>query len=162
MRQLPSQQGECVLVKNTEKSTYTKILDQGGIPHEIWACSEDELPDQSSSDSCFLSSPLKKNFCFTRSVSDLEKGGSDNPNVKCCYVGFNNMEECYVVDSSKIDEFKKDFIERHLKYNYEIEDLEVLCGDSNGNPGNPDDDSSESFAKIHGINYFILMMFLFA
>ena len=164
LRQLPSQPGECLLVKNTDKSTYTTILDQGGIPHEIWACSEDELPDQSRSDSCFLLSPLKEKYCFTRTISDSEKGGSDFPSAKCCYIAFNNMEECMPVDSSDIDKFKKEFIESHQKYGYVIENLEVLCGDTNGNSSkdsnNPDEDSSESFAKIFGISYFIWLIIL--
>ena len=165
LRQLPSQDGECYLIKNTDKPTYPDVFDNAGIPHEIFACSEDELPDQSKSDSCFLLSPIKESYCFTRSISDLEMGGYDNVNVKCCYLAFNNIEECSPVDSANIDEFKKNFIEAHLKYNYVIENLEVICGDSNGNPNidtnNPDDNSNKSFAKIFGISYFIWLIILF-
>ena len=169
LRQLPSQDGECYLIKNTDKPTYPDVFDNAGIPHEIFACSEDELPDQSKSDSCFILSPIKESYCFTRSISDLEMGGYDNVNVKCCYLAFNNIEECSPVDSANIDEFKKNFIEAHLKYNYVIENLEVICGDSNGNPNidtnndtnNPDDNSNKSFAKIFGISYFIWLIILF-
>ena len=92
-------------------------------------------------------------------------GGYDNANVKFCYLAFNNIEECSPVDSANIDEFKKNFIEAHLKYNYVIENLEVICGDSNGNPNidanNPDDNSNKLFAKIFGISYFIWLIILF-
>ena len=80
-------------MKNTDIPTYTELLDQAGIPHEVFACSEDELPVQSKSTSCFLLSPIKKSNCFTRSLSDLEKGDSENNNLQCCYVAFNNIEE---------------------------------------------------------------------
>ena len=93
-------------------------------------------------------------------------GGYDNVNVKCCYLAFNNIEECSPVDSANIDEFKKNFIEAHLKFNYVIENFEVICGDSNGNPNidtnNPDDNSNKSFAKIvFGISHFIWLIILF-
>ena len=186
LRQLPSQDGECFLIKNTDKPKYPDVLDNAGIPHEIFACSEDELPDQSKSDSCFLLGPIKESYCFTRSISDREMRDYDNVNIKCCYLAFNNIEECSPVDPANIDEFKKNFIEDNLKFfNYVIENLEVICGDSNGNPNidtnnhgnpnidtnnhgnpnidtnNPDDNSNKSFAKIFGISYFIWLIILF-
>ena len=166
LRQLPSQDGECFLIKNTDKPKYPDVFDNAGIPHEIFACSEDELPDQSKSDSCFLLGPIKESNCFTRSISDREMRDYDNVNVKCCYLAFNNIEECSPVDPANIDEFKKNFIEDNLKFfNYVIENLEVICGDSNGNPNidtnNPDDNPNKSFAKIFGISYFIWLIILF-
>ena len=80
-----------ILLKIRINQTYPDVFDIAGIPHEIFACSEDELPDQSKSDSCFLLSPIKESYCFTRSISDLEMGGYDNVNVKCCYLAFNNI-----------------------------------------------------------------------
>ena len=150
LRQLPSQDGECFLIKNTDKPKYPDVFDNAGIPHEIFACSEDELPDQSKSDSCFLLGPIKESYCFTRSISDREMRDYDNVNIKCCYLAFNNIEECSPVDPANIDEFKKNFIEDNLKFfNYVIENLEVICGDSNGNPnidtnnhGNPNIDTN--------------------
>ena len=130
------------------------------------------MPDQSKSDYCFLLSPLKETNCFTRSFSDLERENPENVNEKCCYIAFNNIEQCTVVDSTNIEEFKTSFIEAHLKYNYIIENLKVLCGDSNGNSadskqdssGNSGDskqDSSGSFTKIFGISYYIWIIILF-
>ena len=179
LRQLPSYEGECLLVKNTDIPTYTELLDKAGIPHEVFACSEDELPDQSKSTSCFLLSPIKKSYCFTRSLSDLEKGDSENNNLQCCYITFNNIEECMAIDSSNIDGFKTQFIEGHMKYGYNIKNIEVICGDSNGesnnlnqdsnedsddsneDPSNSDKNSSGTFAKIFSITYFILIIILF-
>ena len=132
LRQLPSHDGQCMLLKNTDIPTYIDLLDECGIPHDVFACSEDELPDQSKSTSCFLLSPLKKTDCFTRSLSDLEKGDSEDNNVQCCYIAFNNMKECMAVPSSNIDYFKTKFIEAHLNYGYVINSLDVICGDSNG------------------------------
>ena len=144
LRQLPSQDGQCMLLKNTDIPTYIDLLDECGIPHDVFACSEDELPDQSKSNSCFLLSPLKKTNCFTRSLSDLETGGSEDNNLQCCYIAFNNMEECGIVDSSNIDGFKTKFIEAHMNYGYEIENIEVICGDSSGESNNSNKDSKGS------------------
>ncbi len=162
LRQLPSQGGECLLLKKTDIPTYTELLDEAGIPHEVFACSEDELPDQSKSTSCFLLSPIKKSYCFTRSLSDLEKGDSENNNLQCCYITFNNFEECMAIDSSNIDGFKTQFIEAHMNYGYNIKNIEVICGDSNEDsddsnedPSNSDKNSSGTFAKIFSITYFI-------
>ena len=168
LRQLPSYEGECLLVKNTDIPTYTELLDEAGIPHEVFACSEDELPDQSKSTSCFLLSPIKKSYCFTRSLSDLEKGDSENNNLQCCYITFNNFEECMAIDSSNIDGFKTQFIEAHMNYGYNIKNIEVICGDSNEDsddsnedPSNSDKNSSGTFAIIFRITYFIWIIILF-
>ena len=166
-------------MKNTDIPTYTELLDQAGIPHEVFACSEDELPVQSKSTSCFLLSPIKKSNCFTRSLSDLEKGDSENNNLQCCYVAFNNIEECMVVDSSNIDGFKTQFIEAHKNYGYNIKNIEIICGSSNGesnnsnevldedsddsneDPSNSDKNSNGTFAIIFRITYFIWIIILF-
>ena len=147
-------------MKNTDIPTYTELLDQAGIPHE--------LPVQSKLTSCFLLSPIKKSNCFTRSLSDLEKGDSENNNLQCCYVAFNNIEECMVVDSSNIDGFKTQFIEAHKNYGYNIKNIEITCGSSNGesnnsneDPSNSDKNSNGTFAIIFRITYFIWIIILF-
>ena len=144
LKQMPSQEkGECVLLKNTDIPNYIELLDECRIPHDVFACSEDELPDQSISTSCFLSNPLKKTNCFTRSISDSETGGSENNNYKCCHIAFNNIKECAPVDSSNIEGFKTQFIQAHMKYGYVIHNLEVICGDSIKESNNSNKDSNE-------------------
>lgn len=145
LRQLSSMDGQCLLVKNTDISNYTQILDEGGIPHDIFACSEDEMPDQSKSTECFLFNPIKKTDCFSRSLSDTEKGSDENYNInKCCYITFNNMEECAPVDSKNIDRFKEEFIQAHLKYGYIVENIEIICDDFDEESNESNKDSNEN------------------
>ena len=84
-----------------------------------------------------------------------------------------------VVDSSNIDGFKTEFIEAHMNYGYEIENIEVICGDSNGEsnnsnkdskgssddsnkePSNSDKNSSGTFANIFRISNLIFVIILF-
>ena len=100
------------------------------------------------------------------------------------------MEECGLVDSSNIDGFKTEFIEAHMNYGYEIENIEVICGDSSGEsnnsnkdakgssddsnkdsnedsddsnkePSNSDKNSSGTFANIFRISNLIFVIILF-
>ena len=138
----------------------------------------------------FFFNPTKKSNCFTRPLSDEEKGVNEDYNVnKCCYVAFNDMEECLAMDSTKIDESKEIFIQAHLNYGYEIKNIEIICDDSSNKPIGESNDSNqdsnvsnqdsndsndsnqdsndsnqetnESFAKIFGISYFTGLSILF-
>ena len=84
-----------------------------------------------------------------------------------------------VVDSSNIDGFKTQFIEAHKNYGYNIKNIEITCGSSNGesnnsnevldedsddsneDPSNSDKNSNGTFAIIFRITYFIWIIILF-
>ena len=63
----------CLLLEKSIIPTYLQELDKAGIPHYIFACSKNELPDETKSSKCSLYYPLKKINCFSRSLSDSKK-----------------------------------------------------------------------------------------
>ena len=76
---------ECYLIEKSRKDRFrNEYIEASGISPYALGCSLDELPDESKSSSCFLQNPIKKEYCFSRSLSSSEKTsiGDYTPN-KC-------------------------------------------------------------------------------
>ena len=145
-------EGQCLLVEKSRLPTIDQDFIQAGIPTYIFACSENELPDETKSNSCALFYPIKKSNCFSRSLSESEKMLSyDIYNFdKCCYRSFNDFEECVPMDSTKIEELKEEFINSLRSYGYELEtSVEIICGDSANNTKEDSNNSTKDSSNLN-------------
>ena len=136
--------GQCVLV---EKSQIPTI----GSSFFVFACSENELPDESISNSCTYHNPLKKSNCFSRSVSQEEKDiGSYNYNFDiCCYQKYDNIERCAPMDSNKFEEYQTELLNNLKAYYNPNVSLEIICGDSTINTKEDSNNSSKDSINLN-------------
>ena len=74
-----------------------------------FGCSLEELPDESKSNSCGLSFPIKEDYCYTRTISETEKNQDNFKPNKCCYLRSDelNFFFCTAIEEKK----KNDYIE---------------------------------------------------
>ena len=134
-----------ITIENSNKSNYLDYY------KNVYAfgCSLDELPDQSESNSCSLSFPIKEEYCFTRTLSENEKKVYDFKPDKCCYLRSDELylSSCNAVEESKKDEFielfktyaRKDGVTGNIN-------IEITCSES-----------YESFLKINIWMIFIIL-----
>ena len=133
-----SKDGECLTLKKSIIPSYTEELDKGGIPHYIFGCSENDMPDETKSNKCALYYPRKKSNCFTRSISEGEKLIPGVNFDQCCFLGYkiknrNEIEQCLAIDSSKIEEYKEQLKQNMEKQGIQVTDVELACGTSPSN-----------------------------
>ena len=142
----------CYPIEKSRKDNYRNeyIQASGSTPYAI-GCSLDELPDESQSSSCFLQNPIKKEYCFSRSLSSSEKvsNGISTPN-KCCYVEYNSLVKyCQALDESKLDDYLKALRESAGETGNEASKIKASC---------TDDSTSSSYGKIVRINGLLFLL----
>ena len=134
----------CFTVENSNKSNYLDYYKKNGA-YAI-GCSLDELPDESESNSCALSFPIKGEYCFTRTISEKEKNIDDFKPDKCCYL---RSDELYLSFCTALEESKKNEVIELFKTNARKDgvtgniNIEITC--------------SESFFKINIWMIFIIL-----
>ena len=144
-----------------EKSKKDKIHDlyasdnSGDEPYAL-GCSLDQLPDESKSDSCYLDHPIKKENCFTRSISSEEKLEDQNstPN-KCCYVEFSSENySCDPLDETKIDEYINIIKQEMQDYGEDPNGLKVICSSPSSSKSN------QRFVRVNNILFLLISLIL--
>ncbi len=138
--------GKCVLVEKSQIPTFGSSLSLF-----LFACSENELPAESKSNSCQYSFPLKKSNCFSRSVSQNEKDiGSYYYNFDiCCYQKFDKMERCAPMDSTKFEEYQTEFLNNLKAYYNPNVSIEIICGDSTINTKEDSNNTSKDSINLN-------------
>lgn len=152
MKYHESSNSVCFLIEKSRKDTYLNEYKQvSGIIPYAFGCSLEELPDESKSSSCFIQNPIKKEYCFSRSLSSSEKvsNGGYTPN-KCCYVEYTSIAKyCQPLDESKLDDYLKALKQSATAAGQEANEIKVTCFD---------DSSSDSYEKIMRISSLLFLL----
>ena len=157
MKIFQNSNSQCFVLEKSRKDGYYDEMEAntGNRPYAL-GCSLDELTDESKSNSCYLQNPIKKDYCFTRSLSSEEKqnNGYYSPN-KCCYVEYNSeVNFCQALDETKIDDYIN-LMKQSLKSNGgDDSGLKVICSSSSTS-------SNQRFIKVNNILFFIISLILF-
>ena len=147
-----SSNSECFVMEKSRKDSFRNeyILASGMSPYAL-GCSLDELPDESQSSSCFIQNPIKKEYCFTRSLSSSEKvnNGLFTPN-KCCYIEYNSIAKyCQPLDESKLDDYLKELKESAAASGNDANEIKATC---------TEESTSDSYGKIMRINDLLFLL----
>ena len=157
MKTFQNSNSQCfVLEKSRKNGYYDELATNTGIRPYALGCSLDELTDETNSNSCYLQNPIKKDYCFTRSLSNDEKqnNGGFTPN-KCCYVEYNSeVNFCQALDDAKIDDYIN-LMKQSIKDNGGDESgLKAICSSSSTS-------SNQRFVRVNNILFFIISLILF-
>ena len=129
-----------------EKSRINTIKDEHPTHPYAIGCSFDALPDESKSEYCQIQNPIKKDYCFSRSLSDKEKEYAN----KCCYVEYDSFYNfCMALDESTIDEFLNALKEDYSSRGEDTSGIKATCSPS-----------SFRFIKVNNLIILVISLFL--
>ena len=150
LKQLEVMRGECFLLnkKQTTISAYKDELNRRGISTYIIACSEEEMPEEKAPERCSEFNPGEISYCLSRSLSEEEKAMPENNNAKCCYLkvsGDVHVEYCTPWDPQRIEDLKANYKNTFESVGFQVESVEVACGDADNNSNENKSDSNKDF-----------------
>ena len=150
-----SSNSECLVIEKSRISTFfEEYKDAIGFAPYALGCSLDQLPDESKSDSCTLQNPIKKSYCFSRTLSQSEKVTNNGftPD-KCCVFETNSViNHCLPMQESKLDEYLKKAKESMEAYGQNTDEIKAYCKDPSTSG-----ESDKAYAKLFLIMLLMLL-----